>query len=229
MLSAETQTATEPAMDANSQKVEQNLEAAARGEGEGLPQEGTPAAHDADGVAETHEGVHDGAATTEHHEDPSALGLNATAWVSLAMLVFLAVLVWKKVPGLIAKSLDAKIDGIRAQLAEAETLRKEAEALRDSYAKKLSDADGEAAQIRAAAESEAALFVEKAKADSAALIARRKKMAEEKIAAAERAAIADLRAKAATAASKAAQSLIAQGHNADVDAKLVDAAIAKLN
>ena len=229
MLNTETQTAAAPAMDANNQKVEQNLDAAARGEGEGLPKEGTPEAKDADGVAETHEGVHDGAATAEHHEDPSALGLNATAWVSLAMLVFLAVLVWKKVPSLIAKSLDTKIDAIRTQLAEAELLRKEAEALRDSYAKKLTDADGEAAAIRAAAEAEAAQMVEKAKADSTALIARRKKMAEEKIAAAERTAIADLRAKAASAASNAAQALIAKGHNADTDAALVDAAIAKLN
>lgn len=229
MLSAETQTAASPEMDANSQKVEQNLEAASEGKGEGLPKEGTPQAKDADGVAETHEGAHDGAATAEHHEDPAALGMNATAWVSLAMLVFLAVLVWKKVPALLAKSLDAKIDGIRAQLAEAESLRKEAEALRDNYAKKLADADGEAADIRAAAESEATLLVEKAKADSAALIARRKKMAEEKIAAAERTAIADLRAKAALAAANAAQNLIAQGHNAETDAELVDAAIAKLN
>lgn len=183
----------------------------------------TPAA------AEVLEAAQDGAANAVHHEDPAALGMNATAWVSLAMIVFLAVLVWKKVPGMIAKSLDTKIDGIRAQLAEAETLRKEAEALRDSYAKKLTDADGEAAAIRAAAEAEAAQMVEKAKVDSAALIARRKKMAEEKIAAAERTAIADLRAKAAMAASNAAQTLIAQGHDADTDAKLVDAAIAKLN
>jgi F-type H+-transporting ATPase subunit b len=188
----------------------------------------TPAAVAAP-VTELHEGAHGAASTVVAHAEPTGLGLNATAWVSVAMLVFLAVLVWKKVPGLIAKSLDAKIDGIRAQLAEAETLRKEAEALRDSYAKKLTDADGEAAEIRAAAEAEAAQMVEKAKADSTALIARRKKMAEEKIAAAERTAIADLRAKAATAASNAAQTLISQGHNADIDAKLVDAAIAKLN
>ncbi len=180
-------------------------------------------------AAEVHEGAHDGAATVEHHVDPTGLGLNATAWVSVAMLVFLAILVWQKVPGLIAKSLDTKIDAIRAQLAEAEMLRKEAEALRDSYTKKLTDADGEAAAIRAAAEAEAAQMVEKAKADSTALIARRKKMAEEKIAAAERTAIADLRSKAASAASNAAQALIAKGHNADIDAKLVDAAIAKLN
>lgn len=180
-------------------------------------------------AGEAHEGAHDGAAIMEHYEDPSALGMTSTAWVSLAMLVFLGVLVWKKVPGLIAKSLDAKIDGIRAQLAEAEMLRNEAEALRDSYVRKLTDADGEASAIRAAAEAEAAQMVEKARADSTALIARRKKMAEEKIAAAERTAIADLRAQAATAASNAAQALIAKGHNADTDSTLVDAAIANLN
>lgn len=183
---------------------------------EDMPQEGIEA-------IESHPG------DAVHGVDPTVLGMNATAWVSLAMIVLIVLALWKKVPQVMGRSLDEKIAAIRAQLAEAEAVRKEAEELRASYTKKLNDAEGEAASIRKAAEEEAAQLVEKTRADSEALIARRQKMAEEKISAAERAAIADLRSKAAAAAATAAQALIAEKHDAASDAKLVDAAIGKLN
>ena len=75
------------------------------------------------------------------------------------------------------------------------------------------------------AEKEAATLVAQAEADTKALIARRKKMAEEKIGAAERSAIAAVRAKAATAATQAAEALIAARHDAAADKALVDKAI----
>ena len=78
------------------------------------------------------------------------------------------------------------------------------------------------------ARSEADAIVAKAAADTTALIARREKMAEDKIAAAERGAIAELRAKAATAAATAARGLIAANHDAKADKVLVDEAIAGL-
>jgi F-type H+-transporting ATPase subunit b len=53
-------------------------------------------------------------------------------------------------------------------------------------------------------------------------------MAEHKIAAEERAAIEGLRAAAASAATNAAEKLIAERHDASADAKLVDQAIAEL-
>ena len=59
-----------------------------------------------------------------------------------------------------------------------------------------------------------------------ALIARRTRSAEDKIAAAERNAVAELRAHAADAAAQAARALIATGHDAKADKALVDEAIA---
>jgi F-type H+-transporting ATPase subunit b len=53
-------------------------------------------------------------------------------------------------------------------------------------------------------------------------------MAEDKIAAAERAAIAEVRARAADAAANAAAKLIAQGHDAKADKALVDRTISTL-
>ena len=67
--------------------------------------------------------------------------------------------------------------------------------------------------------------VVKAEADTKALIKRREKMAEDKIAAAERGAVAELRTKAANAAASAARQLISANHNAKADKALVDEAI----
>ena len=74
----------------------------------------------------------------------------------------------------------------------------------------------------------AAGFVAKAEADATAAIARREKMASDKIAAAERAAIDDLRAQAAKASSAAAAALIADRHDAAADAALADKVIAAI-
>jgi F-type H+-transporting ATPase subunit b len=83
--------------------------------------------------------------------------------------------------------------------------------------------------MKAAAEDEAKLIITKAKDDATALIGRRAKAAEDKIAAAERGAIADVRAQAASAAAAAAAQLIAAHHDTKVDNALIDETIAKLN
>jgi len=92
-------------------------------------------------------------ATVEHssapapeHEAEGGL-LTAPFFISLAMVVIVLGLIWKKVPAAIGKALDSKIDVIRQQLSEAETLRKDAEALKAEYEKKAKAADKEAASI----------------------------------------------------------------------------------
>jgi F-type H+-transporting ATPase subunit b len=161
----------------------------------------------------------------ESHGELSLFGLTPGALVSAAMLVFILVLVFKKVPALIGKALDGQIAGIRAQLEEASKLRAEAEVLKAEYEKKLAGAAAEADALRTRAEEEAAQLVDDAKTRSAALVKRRQKMAEDKIAAAERSAVADIRAKTVQAATGAAAALIAAGHDAKADKALVDSAI----
>ena len=160
--------------------------------------------------------------------DPTFLGLNPGGWVALAMLVVFALLIWKKVPGAIGRALDGKIALIRDQLAEAESLRKEAEALKAEYEAKAASANQDRKALLERAQHEAAEIVAKAKTDAEALIERRSRMAEDKIAAEERIAIEQLRAAAAEAASKAAARLIAEHHDAGSDAKLVDQAIKQI-
>lgn len=191
------------------------------------------AGHDTMGVRET--GQH--AVTTAeggvgptgtHHPDPTVFGLNATVWVSIAMLAFLLILVVKGVPKLIGRGLDAKIAEIRNRLDEAKALRAEAETLRDEYARKIAGLAAETQAMLAHADEEAKAVLAKAESDAKELTKRRTKMAEDKIAAAERAAIQTIRAKTAEAATKAAAAIIADKHGADADKPLVDQTIAGL-
>ena len=165
---------------------------------------------------------------TPAHAEPTAFGLAPPAWIALAILVVIAVMIWKKVPGAIAKALDDKIALIRDQLAEAESLRKEAEALKAEYEKKAKGVDKERKALLERARHEADEIVAKAKTDAEALIERRTRMAEDKIAAEERTAIEQLRAAAADAAAKAAARIIADRHDAASDEKLVDQAIKEI-
>lgn len=163
-----------------------------------------------------------------NHAEPAVFGMDATVWVSVAMLAFILILVWKKVPALLIGGLDRQIEGIRNRLDEAKKLRAEAEALRDEYLAKLADVDNQTKAMVAHAEEEAKALIAKAEVDAADLVKRRAKMAEDKIASAERTALAEVRAKAADAATRAAAALIADKHGADADKALVDRTIAGL-
>lgn len=204
--------------DPDSIQVEENLQAAStKGEAGAMPETGEHAATTE--AAEGHGAV----------AEPAIFGvLDATVIVSLSMLVVIAVMLWKKVPAAIGRALDKKIAGIREQLDEAKRLRAEAEALRAEYEGKAAAAGAEAQTMLDRARHEAEGIVQQAKSDAAALVERRTRMAEDKIAAAERTALAEVRAKAASAAAAAAAQLIAERHDAAADRAMVDRSIAGL-
>lgn len=186
----------------------------------------TPTAETAAPAAHASTEAHGGA---EDHVTPSALGFDASMLVALAMLAVIILAIWKKVPAMIAGALDSQIAGIKQQLDQATALRAEAENIKAEYEAKAKQAARDADAMKASAEAEAKQIVARAKSDATALIERRAKAAEEKIAAAERAAIADVRNKAASAAAAAAAQLIAAHHDAKADAALIDQSIASLN
>ena len=162
------------------------------------------------------------------YAEPAALGLKAYNWVSVAMLVLFGIFLWKKVPGLVTGGLDKKIAEIRDQLAEAKSLREEAEKLRNEYAAKIANAEKDAEAMVEGAQREADAILEKAEADSKAMVARRKRMAEDKIAAAEREAVEDVRDSAIAAATAASRKLIAERHDASADSNLADEVISSI-
>lgn len=176
-------------------------------------------------MAEAETAAHTGA--VEHHAEPALMGFAPpVAIVSSAMLVLILIMLWKKVPSLITKGLDSSIAEIKAQLEEARSLRAEAESLRKEYADKIANAEKDAATLLEHARHEAEAIVAKAEADTAEVIGRREKMAQDKIAATELAAVTELRNQAATAAASAAKGLIAANYTASADKVQVDHAIA---
>ena len=173
--------------------------------------------------------VHTGTEAPAHEAEAMAFGfLTAPMAISIAMIAVILLLMWKKVPRAVGRALDSKIELIRDQLAEAETLRKEAEALKAEYEKKAKSADKDRDALLERAKHEADEIVAKAKTDAEALIVRRTKMAEDKIAAEERQAIEQLRSATADAATRAAARLIAERHDAKTDEQLVDRAIKEI-
>ena len=167
---------------------------------------------------------HGGAPT---HVEPELFGLAPFQIVSVAMFVLLLIAFFgAKVHKTIAGGLDSKIAAIKEQLDEAKQLRAEAEALRQEYADKIAGAEKDAEAMLANAQHEADAILEKAEADSKAMVERRKRMAEDKIAAAEREAVEDVRNRAVNAATAASRKLIADKHDAEADKALADKVIA---
>lgn len=166
-------------------------------------------------------------AATENAEGPTLLGFTSEGWVYWGITIFLLLAVFVfKLPARITDALDTRIAETKRQLDEATQLRAEAETLlADAKARHAASA-GDAAAIIASAEEEAATLIAKAQSDAEDLAGRRGKMAEDKIAAAERAAIADVRTTAADAAARAAAAIIAQRHDATADKPIVDRTIA---
>lgn len=169
------------------------------------------------------------AATEQHHAVPTAFGIDPSGWVALSMVAVFLIMLKMKVPAMVGAMLDNKIAGIKENLDAAETLRAEAETLKAEYEGKLKAAAKDADAMKASAEEEAKAIIAKAKTDATTLIARRAQSAEDKIAAAERAAIADVRAHAASVAAVAAKALIVKHHDSKADAGLIDETIARLN
>jgi len=157
---------------------------------------------------------------------------DATFVATVALILFLALVVYLKVPGMITKALDGRIKAIETELAEAERLRLEAKFLLEEYESKRQAATKEAESIVAAAREEAFRLTGEAKTSLEALIARRTKAVEDKIAQAESQAVAEVRSRSADVAVEAARLLLTKQMATKGDA-LVDQAIkdvsAKLN
>jgi F-type H+-transporting ATPase subunit b len=130
-------------------------------------------------------------------------------WVAVGFVLVIALLIWKGVPGMVAKLLDQRAAVISAELDEAKRLRAEAAALLADYQKRAAGAEAEAKSIVAAATAEAAQFQKESRIALEAQIQRRAAAAQDKIAQAETAALNEIRALAADTAVSAAQKLIA--------------------
>lgn len=133
---------------------------------------------------------------------------DATFWALVALIIFLAVVVYLKVPGMIGKALDDRAEKIRNELEEARKLREEAQALLAEYQKKRKEAEKEAGDIVDAAKREAEMITTEAKQKTEEYVARRTALAEQKIAQAEADAMDEVRGSAVDMALAAATKII---------------------
>src|SRR5687768_375234 len=123
------------------------------------------------------------------------LPLDAAFWATVALILFIALMLYLKVPAMVGKQLDGRIAKIEEELSSAKTLRQEAEALMAQYAARHKEAEADAAKIVAAAKEEAKRLTAEAGVALQDLVVRRTKAVEEKIAQAEVQALGEVRAR----------------------------------
>ena len=157
----------------------------------------------------------------------------ATFWAFVALIIFLGIIFYMKVPGMMAQSLDERANKIRNELDEARRLREEAQQLLAEYQRKRKEAEQEAGDIVAAAKREADQLVVEAQKKTEEYVARRTALAEQKIGQAERDAVNEVRASAVDIAVEAARKLLGDKVDAKTGAELFNASLqevkAKLN
>lgn len=152
----------------------------------------------------------------------------AEFWVAVAFVIFVGVMIYLGVNKLIVSALDQRAARIRAELDEARRFKEEAQALLAEYQRKQRAAERDAAEIVASAKAEADRLAAEAKTRLDEFLARRTKMAENKIAQAEAQALADVRAAAADAAVAAAEKILTQTVKGQVADNLIAKGIADL-
>jgi F-type H+-transporting ATPase subunit b len=145
-------------------------------------------------------------------------------WVFVAIVIF-AVIFARKIITPVNAMLDGRAKTVRDALAEAAALKAEAEALLADAKKRQEQANQDAEDILASAQREAARMAAELTRDAEETAKRRERLALECIAAAEKAAIDEVRSVAIDVATAASAALLKAGFATDADAGMVDHAI----
>jgi F-type H+-transporting ATPase subunit b len=152
----------------------------------------------------------------------------AEFWVAVAFFIFVALLIYLKVPGMITKALDDRAEVIRKDLDAARKLREEAQDLLADYQAKQRQAETEAQQIIEEARREAEALKSEGDKAMQETLARRTRIAEEKIARAEAQAVAEVRAIAVEVATAAAERIVQDKVSGGLGPTLVEQSIRDL-
>ena len=161
----------------------------------------------------------------EHHESFFA---DPRSFVAIAFVIFF-VLFGGKLWSALTALLDKRATDIRAELAEAQRLRSEAEAMLTDARARRESALADAKSLIEGARLEAARLAETARRDAEHTAARRERQALDRIAAAEKTAIDDVRIAAADIAATAAEHVIRTTMSAETSIALVDRGIGGLS
>ncbi len=155
-----------------------------------------------------------------------------TFWVAVAFVIFLVVTI-RPLSKAVTAALDGRVERIRTQLDEAQSLREEAQKTLAAYKRKQRDAEAEATKMIQHATEEAQRIRQQAEKDLETALARRTQQAEEKIQQAEAKALKEVRNQAVDLAMTATAKLLAEKIDKAKDKALIDQSIedvsAKLN
>jgi F-type H+-transporting ATPase subunit b len=152
--------------------------------------------------------------------------LNEPFFALIGLILFFAVVIYFKVPGMIGGALDKRAVAIGDELEAARRLRTEAEALLAEYRRKAAAADSEAAAIVDQARREAEALSVEAQKRLEEYIAGRTRVAEQKIAQAETQALQDVRALSADIAIAAAARILTDKMRGEAGSALIEKSIA---
>ncbi len=150
-------------------------------------------------------------------------------WTSVALVVFLGVLWFAKIPGMVAKTLDDAGAKVQAQLDEAKRLREEAQSLLAQIQTQKADTERAAAEMLKAAQADADRLRAEAAIKLEDDIKRRAVMAERKIALAESQAAGEVKAAAAELAAQAAEAVLTARITGATSDPLIDAGLSQLS
>lgn len=151
--------------------------------------------------------------------------MDASFYALVGLVIFIGILVYVKVPGVITKALDGRADKVRAELEEARRLREEAQAVLADFRRKTQSAEEEAEAIIAQAKSESERMTAETEAALNEMIARRTTAAETRIAQAEAQALGEVRARATDIAIAASEALLTEQAKGKAAADLINSSI----
>jgi F-type H+-transporting ATPase subunit b len=145
-------------------------------------------------------------------------------WFAFSFIVFL-LLAWRFGKAAILASLDKRIETIRREIETAENLRVEAQELLAQYQRKQRDALKDAENIIKTAKKSADEHRKESEAELRAVMERREKQLEERLARMEQSAIHEIQKHAAELAMDATARIIAEKLDKKSHERLVDQAI----
>jgi F-type H+-transporting ATPase subunit b len=148
-------------------------------------------------------------------------------WYAVAFILFF-ILFGRRIWRPLAAMLDNRAAQVRLELDEAARLRREAEAMLAEAKQEREAALADAKALIENAKTESVRIAEAAQREAEMTAQRRERMARDRIAASQRAAVAEIRSLAADIATEAARSVVAEALTAEGDAALIDRAIAAL-
>jgi F-type H+-transporting ATPase subunit b len=106
---------------------------------------------------------------------------DAAFWVAISFILFCLILIYKKIPQLINKLLENKIDEIKSEIENTKNLKLESEQLLKKYKDKIQDAHIESKNILTSEKKDAENFIKESEKKFEQLMINKKKSLQQKL------------------------------------------------